>query len=170
MSLSQWCHLTISHPLLPLIFLNISVSWVTDTLTLALMRDLGEVSSFSAWLQGTSISIHFSINRSSLTEDRNGTQRQSNQAVMEIFKVTRWTSLKAKKRIPKKSSERNNGLCLLQTMFPMEKLRSGNLLELFVSCLCCTPFSSYTIHVFNFTLVWKCRGKAHNLYGSPHSC
>ena len=160
------------HLLLPSIFPSISIGWkVTDTLTLALVRDLGEVSSFSAWLQSTSIFYPF-FNQQKLPQQKTGV-RHKGKATRQSRKYLRSQGEQVSK--PRKEFQRSHLKETMDYVFckqcsQWKNSRWAISLYSLLPVSAAQPFSSYTIHVFNFTHVWKCRGKAHNLYGSPNSC
>lgn len=139
---------------------------VADALT------LGLGASFSAWLQNPSIFYPF-FNQQKLPVQKRGgrhkgkwTRQQGKYSRSQGEQVS-----EAEKRIPKKSSARNNGLRLLQAVFPKDKLTLSNLTAFFLNSLfsvsAAHPFTSYTMHFFNLIFAQKCRGKAHEVYGFP---
>lgn len=127
------------------------------------------MSSSFEWLLISFLISIFQVTKAWHVEEKSKVQRQGNQVVGEIFKVTRWMSLGRQEKNSKGIICRNNGLCLLQTAFWKDKLTLGNIAAFFLNSLFSVshPFTSYTMYCFNFMLASKNRGKACKVCSLP---
>lgn len=140
---------------------------VIDTLTLALVRDIWVMCLHSEFFYFLSI---FQSTESPCEEEQRKVQRQRNQALRQIFKVTRWTSLRSQEKNFKGIMCQAQWIMTSPKNVPNGQAHVGQsqtfflnfLFSVFASC----PFTSYTTYFLNLIFALKSRGKAHQIWGS----
>lgn len=100
------------------------------------------------------LSLHFSINRSSLYGREEQSLKEEARQEGKYLRSKGEQTWGAKKRIPGKSSVRNNGPCLLLTRILVDKHMLGNPPVFFLDSLCSVSvskhFTYYLMCFFNF--------------------